>query len=109
MGSKTLVRPRAIAPGSRVALVTPAGPLSDLDDLARGIELCRALGWEPVPGEHVLARHGYLAGTDAERLVDLNPELTGKHFADPVVVIAPQEMHRNATRGRGINAIRNRC
>ncbi len=76
MGSKTLIRPRAIAPGSRVALVAPAGPLSDHDDLTRGSELCRALGWEPVAGAHVLARHGYLAGTDAERLADLNQALT---------------------------------
>lgn len=76
MGSKTLIRPRAIAPGSRVALVTPAGPLTDHDDLARGSELCRALGWEPVAGAHALARHGYLAGTDAERLADLNHALT---------------------------------
>ncbi|MEO8636306.1 MAG: LD-carboxypeptidase [Gemmatimonadales bacterium] len=76
MGSKTVIRPRAIAPGSRVALVTPAGPLSEHDDLARGLELCRALGWEPVAGAHVLARHGYLAGSDAERLADLNDALT---------------------------------
>jgi muramoyltetrapeptide carboxypeptidase len=76
MGSKTVTRPRAIAPGSRIALIAPAGPLSEHDDLARGSELCHALGWEPVRGAHVLARHGYLAGTDAERLADLNHALT---------------------------------
>ena len=76
MGSKLLVRPRAITPGSRVALIAPAGPLSEQDDLTRGMELCRALGWEPVAGAHALARHGYLAGTDAERLADLNQALT---------------------------------
>lgn len=31
----------------------------------------RACGWEPVRGPHVLARNGYLAGTDAERLADV--------------------------------------
>jgi len=32
---------------------------------------CRAFGWEPVRGSHVLARRGYLAGDDAERLADV--------------------------------------
>lgn len=72
MGSKTLIRPSRLAPGSRVALVAPGGPLLERDDLARGAELCRALGWEPVPGPYAGARHGYLAGTDDERLADLN-------------------------------------
>ncbi len=35
----------------------------------------RSLGWEPVPGEHVLARRGYLAGDDALRAADLDRAL----------------------------------
>ena len=31
----------------------------------------RGFGWEPVRGAHVLGRRGYLAGSDAERLGDL--------------------------------------
>lgn len=71
MGSK-VVRPAKLRPGSRVALLAPAGPLSERDDLTRAGELCRALGLEPVPGAQALARHGYLAGTDEARLADLN-------------------------------------
>jgi muramoyltetrapeptide carboxypeptidase len=41
-------------------------------DVARAIAKTRSLDWEPVVGSHVLARNGYLAGTDAERLADLN-------------------------------------
>ena len=63
-------------PGSRVALVAPAGPLLERDDLARAQELCRLLGHEPVLGRHAGGHHGYLAGTDAERLADLNAALT---------------------------------
>jgi muramoyltetrapeptide carboxypeptidase len=63
-----------------VALLTPAGPLLERDDLTRAAELCRALDYEPVPGRHAAARHGYLAGTDQERLADLNAAL-----ADPAV------------------------
>ncbi|MFZ5624575.1 MAG: S66 peptidase family protein [Gemmatimonadota bacterium] len=61
--------------GARVALVAPAGPLLEHDDLARGEELCRALGMEPVLMPHAGARHGYLAGTDDQRLADLNAAL----------------------------------
>ena len=67
--------PPPLAPGARVALVAPAGPLRNADELTVSIANARALGWEPVPGAHVLSRHGYLAGTDAERLADLNAAL----------------------------------
>ena len=35
MTSKNLVRPPRLAPGARVALVAPAGPLLERDDLVR--------------------------------------------------------------------------
>lgn len=72
MGSKTVVCPPRLAPGSRVALLAPAGPMLERDDLARGEELCGALGLEPVLGSSAGKRYGYLAGTDDERLADLN-------------------------------------
>jgi muramoyltetrapeptide carboxypeptidase len=75
MGSKPPVRPPALAPGCRVALVAPSAPLLERDDLRRAELLCRALGFEPVLGAHAGARHGYFAGTDAERLEDLNAAL----------------------------------
>jgi muramoyltetrapeptide carboxypeptidase len=64
--------PPPLSPGSRVALVAPSGPLRDETDLQNALNNVRALGCEPVVGEHVLARDGYLAGTDALRLADLN-------------------------------------
>ena len=72
--------PARLAPGNRVALVAPAGPLLEHDDLMRAEELCRALGLEPMLGRHAAAHHGYFAGTDAERLADLNAAL-----ADPEI------------------------
>ena len=72
--------PPPLAPGARVALVAPAGPLRGEADVARGMDNARCLGWEPVVGRHVLRRRGYFAGTDAERLADLNAAL-----ADPRV------------------------
>jgi muramoyltetrapeptide carboxypeptidase len=75
MGSKPLIRPPRLTPGNRIALVAPAGPLLDRDDLTRANELCRALGYEPVLGKNSYRRFGYFAGTDEERLADLNTAL----------------------------------
>ena len=80
MGSKPVVLPPKLIPGSRVALVAPAGPLLEQDDLTRAQELCRALGYDPVLGGSAYARHGYMAGTDEQRLGDLNSAL-----ADPSI------------------------
>jgi muramoyltetrapeptide carboxypeptidase len=55
--------------------LAPAGPLLERDDITRAEELCRALDYEPVVGPHAAGRYGYLAGTDADRLADLNGAL----------------------------------
>jgi len=75
MGSKPLVRPPRLTRGSRIALVAPAGPLLERDDLARAAALCRALDYEPVVGTHAGGHYGYFSGTDTERLADLNAAL----------------------------------
>ena len=72
MGSQQIVRPPKLGKGSRIALVAPAGPLLERDDLTRAQALCRALDYDPVLGRNAYARHGYLAGTDEERLSDFN-------------------------------------
>ena len=61
-----------LAPGARVALVAPAGTLTGPEDVERGEANARSLGWEPRTGTNVLKKHRYFAGTDDERLRDLN-------------------------------------
>ncbi|HKG91405.1 MAG TPA: LD-carboxypeptidase [Gemmatimonadaceae bacterium] len=68
-------RPPLLAAGARVALVSPAGPLRGAADLDRAVQNARDFGWEPVVGEHALARQGYFAGPDDARLADLNRAL----------------------------------
>ena len=68
-------RPSPLAAGARVALLAPAGPLRGPVDVATGEANARSLGWEPRTGAHVLDRHGYFAGRDADRLADLNRAL----------------------------------
>jgi muramoyltetrapeptide carboxypeptidase len=59
----SLIKPRALRPGDRVALVAPASPF-DIDEFHRGAEELRGLGFEPVYDDRVFARHaGYLAGS----------------------------------------------
>ncbi|MES3035819.1 MAG: LD-carboxypeptidase [Gemmatimonadota bacterium] len=57
--------------GARVALVCGSGPLRGESDVLRAESHVRALGWEPVRGASVLRQAGYLAGSDAERLRDV--------------------------------------
>ena len=64
------LQPRALRPGARAALVAPAGPLQP-EVLGRAAGRCRALGLEPVVYPAATRRQGYLAGSDAERLADL--------------------------------------
>ena len=75
MAGRDLVKPPRLRPGARVALIAPSAVLLERDDLARGVELCRALGFVAALGGHAGARHGYLAGTDDQRLADLNAAL----------------------------------
>jgi muramoyltetrapeptide carboxypeptidase len=66
---------KSLKPGSLVALVAPAGPLQNPDELPRAQENARSLGWEPVVAAHAGARTGYLAGQDRDRLNDINRAL----------------------------------
>lgn len=67
-------RPIGLAPcpaGARVAIVAPAGPIG-AERLARGCDLLRSLGLEPVVARHVLGpATGYLAAGDRQRAADL--------------------------------------
>ena len=72
--------PPPLAPGARVALIAPAGPLRDAGDLERATANARSFGWDTVPGASALARQGYFAGTDDARADDLNQAL-----ADPSI------------------------
>ena len=73
--SKPVTRPPRLGAGARVAIVAPSGPCLEQDDFTRAVELCTALGLEPVLGPHVRDRLGYLAGSDTDRLADLNAAL----------------------------------
>ncbi len=79
---RELTRPARLAPGARVAVVAPSGPVPG-ERLRAGVEVLRGWGLDPVVAPHVLDRHprfGYLAGTDADRAADLQSA-----WCDPAV------------------------
>lgn len=58
-----MLKPRALKPGDRLAVVSPASPCSR-EEFDRGIEEIRRLGFEPVYDESVFAKlGGYLSGS----------------------------------------------
>ncbi|KRG41912.1 LD-carboxypeptidase [Stenotrophomonas pictorum JCM 9942] len=64
--------PPALNKGDTVGLVSPSGATSERLGLQLAGEAMEALGLKVKTGAHYGARHGHLAGTDAERAGDLN-------------------------------------
>jgi muramoyltetrapeptide carboxypeptidase len=68
------LKPPALKPGARVALVAPAGPVTE-ERIAGALARCAALGLEAALGEAVRERDAYLAGPDERRAADLQAAL----------------------------------
>jgi muramoyltetrapeptide carboxypeptidase len=73
------VVPKALRPGDRIRVIAPSSPF-DQELFFRGV------GWlaeryQVELGEHVLSRHGFLAGDDAARLADLEAALGARDIA----------------------------
>jgi muramoyltetrapeptide carboxypeptidase len=75
MSRLTIQRPPALRAGDTVMVVAPSGPVR-AERIAQGLELLAGWGLEVVLGADVYARHGYLAGTDRQRVAALNAALT---------------------------------
>lgn len=71
------IKPKRLAPGDTVALVSPASATFNTVDLQIAKESLEALGFKVRVSPHMMERHGYLAGDDKARADDIN-----KAFAD---------------------------
>ena len=67
-----LTLPRRLAAGDTVGVVSPASATFQTVDIDIARESLEALGLNVRIGKHVLARHGYLAGSDKDRAADIN-------------------------------------
>lgn len=67
-----MLKPRALTPGARLAVVAPASPFAR-EEFDQGVAELARLGFEPVYDDTVFARtrHGYLAGSPEERAAAL--------------------------------------
>lgn len=74
MTERAVLRPPALRRGDRVVVVAPSMPVFR-DQLDAGCAALRDAGFDVRLGAHVHAVHGHLAGTDQERLHDLNDAL----------------------------------
>ncbi len=71
-----LLKPPRLRKGDVIGLIAPASPPPSATRVEVGVHYLEGLGYRVKPGRHVAARHGYLAGTDAQRLEDLNAMLS---------------------------------
>jgi muramoyltetrapeptide carboxypeptidase len=69
-----VIYPR-LSEGDTVVLFSPAGPVEDDGRLERAQTTLERIGLDVRIARHAMARRGYLAGTDDERLSDLNDAL----------------------------------
>ncbi|MGL5683173.1 MAG: S66 peptidase family protein [Marinifilaceae bacterium] len=65
-----MYRPPHLKPGDKVALISPAGAM-DSSYMPYALTVLQEWGLEPVIGRYALEQYGYFAGTDEQRLADL--------------------------------------
>jgi muramoyltetrapeptide carboxypeptidase len=75
-----ILKPPAVAPGARIAVVSLASS-ARADRINRGMEVLRSLGYDVVPSERAYGKHPpYFSGPVEDRLADLHTA-----FADPAI------------------------
>jgi muramoyltetrapeptide carboxypeptidase len=72
--------PSRIKPGDKIRIVSPAGKVAEKDVLP-AVEWLTAQGYRVELGKHVFAGHFQFAGTDSERLEDLQTALDDPNTA----------------------------
>src|SRR6185503_19620442 len=77
-----LLKPRHLSEGNTVGLILPASQAFEASTVDLAVDQLAAMGFQVKVGPHAKSKHGYLAGTDAERAADLmamftDPEVDG--------------------------------
>lgn len=67
-----IIKPPKLSRGDTIAVISPAGPLLDTTLLDSGVRYLERMGYHVVVGRSATRVHGYLAGTDQQRLDDLH-------------------------------------
>ena len=78
-------KPRALAPGDRLAIVAPASPFTR-EEFDGGVQEIRRLGFEPVYDDSVFARQRYVAGPAAVRAAAIHAAWRDSSIAGLIAV-----------------------
>ena len=70
-----MIKPTYLQKGDTIVIVAPAGFLKSEDSLKSGMALMESWGLKVKVGQNVFKKEGHFAGTDAERLSDLQEAL----------------------------------
>ena len=66
------VHPQRLKKGDLIGVISPAGPVSNVTSIGKGVRYLESLGYRVVVGENAGKADGYLAGTDEERAADVH-------------------------------------
>ena len=75
-----MLKPRALMPGDRLAVVAPASPFAR-DEFEKGVAEISRLGFEAVYDESVFEKRGFVAGEPAVRAAALHAAWTDRSIA----------------------------
>ena len=67
-----VVKPKKLQKGDLIGVISPASSPDDLSKINLGVNYLEKLGYKVEVGKNVGNYHGYLAGSDEERLADLH-------------------------------------
>ena len=73
------IKPKKLVNGDVIGIISPASSPSNLEKIEKGVNYLEKLGYRVEIGENVGKEHGYLAGTDEERLSDFHAMFKNKN------------------------------
>ena len=74
-----ILKPKKLESGDAIGIISPASTPENLDKIENGVKYLENLGYRVEIGENVGKVHGYLAGSDEERLSDLHSMFSNKN------------------------------
>jgi muramoyltetrapeptide carboxypeptidase len=75
-----ILKPKRLKPGNVIGVISPASTPGDLLNIENGVKYIEKNGYRVEVGKNVGKYHGYLAGSDEERLSDLHDMFRNKNI-----------------------------
>ena len=73
-----VVKPKKLAKGDLIGIISPASSPDDFLRIETGTKYFEKLGYKVILGKHIEKHHGYLAGTDLQRVEDIHEMFKNK-------------------------------